>query len=83
MNMKWNKLNKKQPNIEQKVIWKSTVKRESFYPIYYGTYLGMMEIAPNTNYYVYTFQMWFDGNLTTYNIKTKDIVWIPYPTGED
>lgn len=83
MNMKWNKLNKKQPKVGQKVIWKSILERESFYPIYYGIYLGIMEIAPNTNYYVYTFEMWFNGNLTTYNIKTKDIVWIPYPTGED
>ena len=80
--MKWNKLDKKKPKIGQKVIWEK-LKRESFYPIYYGTYLGKMEIASNTEYYVYAFQMWFDSNLTTYNIKTKDIVWIPYPTGED
>ena len=83
MKIKWNKLNKKQPKVGQKVIWKSTLERKSFYPIYYGTYLGIMEIVPNTNYYVYTFEMWFNSNLTTYNIKTKDIIWIPYPTGED
>ena len=81
MNMKWNKLNKKKPKVGQKVIWKGN--DNGYYPIYYGTYLGIMEIVPNTNYYVYTFKMWFDSNLTTYDIKTKDIVWIPYPTGED
>ena len=52
MNMKWNKLNKKQPKVGQKIIWKSTLERESFYPIYSGTYLGIMEIVPNANYYV-------------------------------
>ena len=81
--MKWNKLDKKQPKIGQKVIWKKSLERELFYPIYYGTYLGITEIAPYTEHYVYAFKMWFDSNPIIYNIKTKDIIWIPYPTGED
>lgn len=80
--MKWKKLNKKQPKIGQKVIWRS-FGDNSFYKIYYGTYLGISETYPNSQYYVHTFKMWFDSNLTLYNIKTNNIIWIPYPTGED
>ena len=80
--MKWNKLNKKQPKIKQKVIWR-TFKGNSFYPIYYGTYLGIMEAIPNSEYYLYTFEMWENDNLSTYDIERNDIIWIPYPKGEE
>ena len=78
--MKWKKLNKKQPKIGQKVIWRS-FGDNSFYKIYYGTYLGISETYSNS--YVHTFKMWFDSNLTLYDIETNNVIWIPYPTGED
>ena len=70
--MKWKRLNKKQPKIGQKVIWR-TFKDNSFYRIYYGTYLGILETYPNSQYYVHTFEMWFNSNIPEDEIsKTKE-----------
>ena len=78
MNLKWNKLNKKQPKIGQKVIWRS-LKDNGFYSIYYGTYMGIEMSIEKT---FYAFRMWFNGNLTIYS-NNSNVIWIPYPTGED
>lgn len=76
--MKWKRLNKKQPKIGQKVIWRS-FNDDGFYRIYYGTYMGA-EIL--TNKTLYDFKMWFNSNLIIYG-ENSNVIWIPYPTGED
>lgn len=78
MNMKWNKLNKKQPKIGQKIIWKNNNNTGS-YPIYYGIYLGTEYLS---NKILCAFRLWFNGNISVYG-NISNIIWIPYPVGED
>ena len=77
--LKWNKFDKKQPEIGQKIIWKKLKETESLYSIYYGTYLGAEHLG---NKVLYDFRMWFDGNPLVYG-NISDVIWIPYPVGED
>ena len=77
--MKWERLNKKQPEIGQKIIWKKLKETGSFYYIYYGKYLGTECLG---NKVLYRFRMWFDGNPLVYS-NISDVIWIPYPVGED